>query len=117
MSNCVFCMILYGLAPAKTVFDGIGTLGIVPLNPVVPGHVILMPRKHVRDAAEDSSVTRQVVGDASEYVRASVLAREFTSANIITSIGAAATQTIFHLHVHVVPRREGDGLALPWSAS
>ena len=37
------------------------------------------------------------------------------SANLITSIGAAATQTVFHLHVHVVPRHEGDGLLLPWS--
>lgn len=114
--NCIFCEILYGNAPAKVVFDGIATLGIVPLNPVTPGHVIFMPRKHVRDAIEDPAVTGQVMRDAAHYLDAGRrrLEDDPTDANIITSIGPAATQTVFHLHVHLVPRRPGDGLALPW---
>lgn len=116
MSNCVFCEILYGSAPAKNVYDGIATLGIVPLNPVTEGHVIFMPRKHVRDAVEDPSVLAQVMNDVSNFVAmARRNSEEYRSVNIITSVGAPATQTVFHLHVHVVPRHEGDGLHLPWT--
>lgn len=116
--NCVFCEILYGSEPAKVVYDGISTLGIVPLNPVVDGHVIFLPRKHVRDASEKPALTAAVMSDAAEYIQH--LRRRADSAanspdfNIITSIGPAATQSVFHLHVHVVPRTANDGLALPW---
>jgi histidine triad (HIT) family protein len=48
--------------------------------------------------------------------RAAQWARTCGDANLITSVGSAATQTVFHLHVHVVPRRAGDGLALPWTS-
>ncbi|WBL18494.1 HIT family protein [Citricoccus sp. NR2] len=112
--NCIFCEILYGTEPHQTVWNGISTLGIVPLSPVTEGHVIFMPRKHVRDAAEDPSVTAEVMHDASTYIAHARSQGILGDANIITSIGPAATQSVFHLHVHVVPRQENDGLALPW---
>ncbi|HEY3477867.1 MAG TPA: HIT domain-containing protein, partial [Streptomyces sp.] len=70
---------------------------------------LVVPRVHVADAGVDPDVTAAVMRRAAE------LAGVVESANIITSVGAAATQTVFHLHVHVVPRRVGDGLALPWT--
>ncbi|MGY4541351.1 histidine triad (HIT) family protein [Arthrobacter sp. UYNi723] len=116
--NCVFCEILYGNQPAQIVYDGIATLGIVPLNPVTEGHVIFMPRKHVRDASEAPSVTAAVMGDAAQYIqhlrlRADSDGPNSPDFNIITSIGPAATQSVFHLHLHVVPRTVNDALALP----
>lgn len=116
--NCIFCDILYGVAPAKIVYDGISTLGIVPLNPVTKGHVIFMPRKHVRDASESPALTASVMEDVAQYIQR-LRERSDTPANspdfnIITSIGPAATQSVFHLHVHVVPRKDNDKLALPW---
>lgn len=116
--NCVFCEILYGNEPAQVVYDGISTLGIIPLNPVTEGHVIFMPRKHVRDASEEPAATAAVMNDAAQYIQH--LRRRYDSGpdspdfNIITSVGPAATQSVFHLHVHVVPRTVNDGLALPW---
>ena len=117
--NCVFCEILFGNQPAQIVYDGISTLGIVPLNPVTEGHVIFMPHKHVRDASEEPAVTGAVMNDAAQYIQH--LRRRSDSDgpnrpdfNIITSIGPAATQSVFHLHVHVVPRTVNDDLALPW---
>lgn len=80
-----------------------------PLNPVVPGHLLVVPDTHVRDAAEDPDVA------AGAMEVAATIAQRYTAANIITSIGADATQSVFHLHAHVVPRRPGDGLLLPWS--
>ncbi len=84
-----------------------------PLNPVTPGHFLVMPRKHVTSALEP--VAPILLGDAMRL--AAILARQMdlTDCNFINSAGALATQTVFHLHVHVVPRRDGDGLALPWT--
>jgi histidine triad (HIT) family protein len=86
---------------------------VVPLNPVVPGHVLVIPRNHVEDFGADPITSGMVMA------RAAALIRPYTedggAFNIITSIGADATQTVKHLHVHVVPRLAGDGLKLPWT--
>lgn len=82
---------------------------IRPLNPIVDGHVLVLPVQYVRDAAEDPDVTAAVMRHV-----AAMCHRE-RPMNIITSIGAAATQSVFHLHVHLVPRAFGDGLMLPWT--
>lgn len=81
-----------------------------PLNPVVPGHRLVVPKVHVRDAVADPWVAAAAMDVAARLIR-----DHHESANIITSIGAAATQSVFHLYVHVVPRIEGDGLHLPWT--
>lgn len=81
-----------------------------PLNPVVPGHRLILPIKHVQNAADDSLTVALTFKAASEYS-----ARQTEPFNLITSAGAAATQSILHLHVHYVPRKEGDGLHLPWT--
>jgi histidine triad (HIT) family protein len=81
-----------------------------PLNPVTPGHLLVVPRMHVSDATVQPWVTAEVMRYAAEL--AGLLRGP---SNIITSVGKAATQSVFHLHVHLVPRREGDGLHLPWT--
>lgn len=105
--GCAFCAIVRGEAPAELVWSWRDEIAIVPLNPVVPGHVIVLPKQHVQDALVDPFVTASVVARAAEIAH--------RPANIVTSAGGAATQTVFHLHVHIVPRRDGDGLKLPWS--
>lgn len=105
--TCAFCAIVDGRAPATVMRRWRDAIAIVPLNPVTEGHVLVIPRWHVVDALEEPQVTADVMRYAAEYAQ--------RPANIITSAGVEATQTVFHLHVHVVPRREGDGLALPWT--
>lgn len=107
-TRCTFCEIVAGRAPATVLRETRDTLVIVPLNPVTDGHVLVIPRRHVVDALEDPRITAEVMHTAAEVAT--------RPCNIITSAGAVATQTVFHLHVHVVPRRENDGLALPWTA-
>ena len=110
MRRCVFCRIVAGRAPAKVVREWDYAMAFVPLNPVTEGHVLVVPREHLTDALEYPWMTGRT------FCAAATLAKETGGAcNLITSVGAAATQTIKHLHVHVVPRREGDGLALPWT--
>lgn len=117
-SLCVFCEIAAGEAPAEIINSNGLTMTIVPLNPVTHGHVIVIPRAHVADALTDPEITGKVMHSAA--LMSKRLRRfhpEYESVNIITSVGAPATQTVFHLHVHIVPRREGDGLTLPWTES
>ncbi|GAA2108009.1 hypothetical protein GCM10009802_03540 [Streptomyces synnematoformans] len=107
--HCPFCKIVRGEEPATIVREWPHALAIVPLNPVVDGHLLVLPKRHVVNAAEDLDVTAGTARCAGE------LARETGNGNLITSIGPEATQTVFHLHWHVVPRAEGDGLHLPWT--
>ncbi|MCX4690752.1 HIT family protein [Kitasatospora purpeofusca] len=109
--GCVFCAISAGLAPAQVVRRWPETIAIVPLEPVTDGHVIVLPTRHVPDAALEPVVTGLTMRRAAE------LAQRAGAANLITSIGAEATQTVPHLHIHLVPRRAHDGLALPWTTT
>lgn len=81
-----------------------------PLNPVTPGHLLVVSRLHVADAVEAPAVTADTM-----HLAATLAAELGEDCNLITSVGPAATQTVQHLHIHIVPRRAGDGLALPWT--
>lgn len=106
MADCPFCEIVAGTAPATFVRRWPDAIAIVPLGPVVAGHVLVIPTAHVRDVAEDPIVSAAVMARAAEIA--------VPPCNIITSAGAEATQSVWHLHLHVVPRAVDDGLALPW---
>ena len=110
-SDCVFCDIIVGSAPATVLWHSDSAMVIVPLNPVTEGHVIALPTRHVEDFSESIVASQATMIAVWEHVTA----LRIPSYNIITSRGHAASQTIRHLHVHVVPRREGDGLKLPWT--
>lgn len=105
--DCPFCPIPAPILKQWGVTHPI--VAFTPLNPVTPGHVLIVPTEHVENAASDPKLTGHVMQFAAEWGRD--LQGDF---NIITSSGGAATQTVKHLHVHVVPRRPGDGLHLPW---
>ena len=107
MTDCVFCQIIAGDAPAQIDYEWPDAIEIVPLNPVVPGHRLIIPKMHVVDFADDPVTTGMVFAHAAK-------AAKHVPANLITSAGAEATQTVFHMHVHVIPRFEGDTVSLPW---
>lgn len=109
--DCIFCQILSGAAKAKVVANYPGAIVIVPLNPVTEGHVLVIPRRHVEDFSAYPSVTGQVMAIAAEHAKKYI----YEDCNLITSRGALATQTVRHLHIHLVPRRGADGLHLPWT--
>lgn len=108
---CPFCEIIAGRANAEIVYADDVVVIFTPLNPVTPGHVLVVPCRHVEDFSTDPTLTGEVMRYAARYARW----RDKGPMNLITSKGKAATQSVFHLHVHLVPRREGDGLHLPWT--
>jgi histidine triad (HIT) family protein len=109
MTTCPFCKIIARQAPAIFVNTWSDAIAIRPLRPVTPGHVLVIPMRHVRDAGVDPVITGLTMRRAAE------LMAKLPHANLITSRGDLATQTVFHLHVHVIPRVAGDGLHLPWT--
>lgn len=109
IARCVFCAIAAGDAPATMVRPFEYGVGIFePIGPHAPGHVLVIADRHTTDATEDPLLTGFVFATASRY------AAEVGPCNILTSVGAAATQSVPHLHVHVVPRGPMDGLPERW---
>ncbi|MDQ0696930.1 HIT family protein [Streptomyces sp. W4I9-2] len=109
VASCVFCRIVAGLAPAHVVREWDDVIAIRPLDPVAPGHVLVIPHTHVADVGERPLVSARTMACAAE------LTAVLPAANVITSKGSTATQTVAHLHLHVVPRTAGDHLPLPWT--
>jgi histidine triad (HIT) family protein len=106
--GCVFCE---RIAAGQYELGDEYAVAFAPLRPVTDGHLLVLPRVHAENAATDPQVTASTMRLAAEIVQGWNV--DF---NLITSAGAAATQTVMHLHIHIVPRRPHDGLALPWTA-
>ena len=109
IGNCPFCKRI--AAGEFEISDGFA-VAFEPLNPVVKGHLLVVPRQHVEDAGSNPLAASRTMALAAEIAGPLEWADSY---NLITSAGTAATQTIRHLHIHIVPRCEGDGLHLPWT--
>jgi histidine triad (HIT) family protein len=113
--NCLFCKIVSGEIPARVVARDERTLTFMDINPATRGHALVIPLEHAPDV---HSVDPGLLGDVHRSAqRAAGAAKQALGAdgvNILQSNGPAAWQTVFHLHVHVIPRYAGDPLRLPW---
>jgi histidine triad (HIT) family protein len=117
-AGCIFCMIVAGDAPARVVHEGDRTLAFLDINPATRGHTLVIPRTHCTDLLDaDPTDLAEVVEVAQRTARAAVNDLGAAGVNLIQSSGVAAFQTVFHLHVHVVPRYADDGIVLPWIPS
>jgi histidine triad (HIT) family protein len=113
--SCIFCMIVRGELPGTVLDEDERTVSFMDINPATRGHALVVPRTHSRDLL---SIDREdLCAVASAAQRLAARQRERLGAvgvNLINSCGAAAWQTVFHFHLHVIPRYEGDPLRLPW---
>jgi len=115
MSACVFCRIVAKEIPATVVHEDEHTLAFMDIGQVNPGHVLVALKKHAENlfALEDAQAGA-VFRSAARVARAIRGAFEPQGLSVYQANGAAAGQTVFHLHIHLVPRYEGDGMALTW---
>lgn len=116
MPDCVFCSIVAGDAPAEIVDSDPRTVAFMDINPATDGHVLVVPREHVEnlwDATPDH--LRDVATTAHRVALRITETLRPDGVNLLQATGAAAFQTVFHLHVHVVPRYADDGIVLPWT--
>jgi len=114
-ADCLFCKIAGGELPATIVDEDARTLAFMDINPATRGHALVIPRAHAADLHEIGEEDLQAVAVAARRLAGRVRAQlGADGVNLINSCGAAAWQTVFHFHVHVVPRYAGDPLQLPW---
>lgn len=114
--DCIFCKIVARELPASVVAEDERTISFMDINPATKGHALVIPRAHAADlleiGAEDLGAVvlaaRELAGRAKERLHAD-------GVNLINSCGAHAWQTVFHFHVHVIPRYADDPLRLPWT--
>jgi histidine triad (HIT) family protein len=113
--DCIFCKIIAGELPGQIVDQDEKTVAFMDINPATRGHLLVVPREHTLDLLE--------IGEdelAATVLTAKRMAQRVQDrlgadgVNLLNSRGSAAWQTVFHFHVHVIPRYEGDPLRLPW---
>jgi histidine triad (HIT) family protein len=112
---CVFCAIVAGEAPAEVVYEDEHTVAFMDINPAVRGHVLVVPKRHSRDICDVSEEDAlQVMRTVVHVARALEKALQPDGLNLIQANGRAAMQSVFHFHMHVVPRWWDDGLRPIW---
>jgi histidine triad (HIT) family protein len=113
--DCLFCKIVAGEIPATIVAEDERTVAFMDINPATRGHALVVPRAHAADVFAIDPADLEAVALAAQ--RLARRARERLGAdgvNLLNSNGAAAWQTVFHFHLHVIPRYADDPLRLPW---
>ena len=114
--DCLFCKIVAGDLPATVVDQDDRTISFMDINPATRGHALVIPRDHASDLLEIGEEDLAACAVAAQ--RLAKRAKDRLGAdgiNLLNSCGPAAWQTVFHFHVHVVPRYDDDPLELPWT--
>ncbi|HPE11685.1 MAG: HIT family protein [Actinobacteria bacterium] len=114
--TCIFCAIVAGDLPSHQIAETDRALAFMDINPATRGHALVIPKKHAADLIEIapdelaacSALAQDIAGRALDRLGAD-------GVNLVNACGVAAWQTVFHFHIHVVPRYAGrDGLEMPW---
>jgi histidine triad (HIT) family protein len=114
--ECIFCRIAAGELPAQKIDEDERTIAFMDINPGTRGHALVIPRRHAADlleVGEDdlaacAATAKRLAGRMKERLAAD-------GVNLLNACGSAAWQTVFHFHVHVIPRYDDDPLRLPWT--
>ena len=115
--ECIFCKIGKGDIPSKTVYEDDDFRAILDIAPAAKGHVIILPKNHSDDMFALSDIEASKV-----YLIARRLGKALKDTlqcdgiNILQNNGSAAGQTVFHFHMHVIPRYDKDNVSIGWSA-
>jgi histidine triad (HIT) family protein len=113
--DCLFCKIVAGELPGAIVDEDEETVAFMDINPATRGHALVVPRRHAANLLEIEPEQLAATMQASQRLAARMTDRlGADGVNLLNACGSAAWQTVFHFHVHVIPRYVGDPLQLPW---
>ncbi len=116
--DCIFCAIVAGEAPAQVVDSDEHTVAFLDIAPATRGHSLVIPRNHAPDLMRiDPADLERTISAAQRLAQKLKQALDPDGFNVINACGSAAWQTVFHFHLHVIPRYEDDPLELPWVPS
>ena len=115
MTDCIFCKLVAGQIPATRVYEDEHTLAFMDLGQVNPGHVLVAVKKHAANLFELEEAQAEAIARATvKLSRALKKTFEPAGLSVYQANGKAAGQTVFHYHVHLLPRHAGDGMELVW---
>lgn len=113
--DCVFCKIVAGQIPSTRVYEDADALAFMDIGQVNPGHVLVAAKAHAENIyALDEAAAAAVFGAAARVARAIRDAFAPPGLSVYQANGKPAGQTVFHFHIHLVPRHDDDGMALSW---
>lgn len=114
-NNCIFCKIANGEIPSTTVYEDDMFRVILDLSPATKGHALILPKQHMANIYEmDEPTAQKVFVLASNIATAMKKALNCDGINIVQNNGEAAGQTVFHFHMHIIPRYINDGQNINW---
>ncbi len=113
--DCIFCKIVRGEIPSFKLYEDDKTLAFMDINPINPGHALIVPKHHAPNIVEtpDDWLAAAMV-TTRRVARGVETALKPHGMNIVQANGPGAAQSVFHLHIHVVPRAENDGIKMNW---
>ncbi|MGG6818375.1 UNVERIFIED_CONTAM: HIT family protein [Streptococcus canis] len=117
MKNCIFCSIIQGDIPSSKVYEDEQVLAFLDISQTTPGHTLVIPKKHVRNMLDmDAETASQTFARIPKIARAVQKAMSAPAMNIINNNESLAGQTVFHAHIHLVPRyNEEDGISIQYT--
>lgn len=114
---CIFCKITEGVIPSRRIYSDEHCTAFLDIAPLAPGHTLVVPRQHVTNLLDCSADALAAVTRAlPRLATALVAATGATGLNLLQNSGASSGQVVMHLHFHLIPRRDGDGLGYRWNA-
>ena len=115
MENCIFCKIANGVIPSATVYEDDDFRAILDIAPAHKGHVLLLPKNHFDNLlCADDDIAAKALPIVKRIANALKTVTGCDGINVLQNNGTAAGQSVFHLHIHIIPRFEGDGILPVW---
>lgn len=113
--NCIFCKLANGEIPSATIYEDEDFRVILDLNPAAKGHALILPKEHAADlfempeerVQEAFALAKKMAGKMRDVLKCDGF-------NLVQNNGTAAGQTVFHFHIHLIPRYENDGAGITW---
>jgi histidine triad (HIT) family protein len=113
--NCIFCKIVAGTIPCFKLYDDAATLAFLDINPVNTGHALVIPKSHAPNLFESLDVDLAAVMSTTRKVAAAIEKTvKPAGINLLQANGPGAAQSVFHFHMHIIPRVQGDDLKMNW---
>ena len=114
--NCIFCKIAGGVIPSTTLYEDEDFRVILDLGPATRGHALILPKEHYANViALPEEVTAKAFILAKKMAAKMMEVLHCDGVNVVQNNGEAAGQTVFHFHIHLIPRYEGDGAGVTWA--
>jgi len=111
MENCIFCKIVKGEIPSKKIYENERVLAFLDINPISKGHFLIIPKKHFENIYEiEDTYLKEIIDIIKIIAKSLKKSLNATGVNILHASGKDAQQSVFHFHIHVVPRYKNDGL-------